>query len=333
MINPGLKNYEVVLSDTYYLRELVQSITLEDNLSEISYCASVKMVVIPEGFPQLSPGQEIRISGAHFDSNIMAYLLHPGIVWEAESNNRGLKHFSVTIYDKTIYLSRSEDEYLFPAGQTATQRLMKYVGDWKIPIGQLEDTKIPLAKALYRPKSILQMIMSDLKETATNGGDMYRPRMTSDGLQLIKVGGNEIIWVLEEDQNISEITQRRTLEGAVTRVKVLGKQPQDTRSPVLAIVEGEVSKYGALQRVYQDEKLTNVGLATQAGKRLLSGEQETFTVQCIDINTIRAGDMVSLNDMDLIVCSVKHELGSPGQMTMELASSDYVRRRFYLDVN
>ncbi|MCL4440914.1 MAG: phage portal protein [Firmicutes bacterium] len=328
MINPGLSKYEVVLANKYYLRELIESISLEESLDEIAYRATIKLVVTPD-FPGIAPGQEIRVSGIPFGGSSMVYLLHPGVVWEVESETRGLKHLTVTTYDKAIYLAKSEDEYLFPAGQTASQRLKRYAADWGVPLGAVTDTGISLAKAVYRAQPIWEMIMSDLKETVAKGGDMYRPRMTPDGLELVKLGSNKTVWVLEAEQNIEDLTQRRTLEGAVTQVKVLGHAGEDTRSPVLAIAKGETAKYGTLQRVISDEKIKTPAQAKTVGQKALAGMQETFTVTAIDINTIRAGDKMKLNSMELLVKSVRHELGSPGHMTLELASTDYIRRVVY----
>jgi len=330
MINPGLQKYEVVLANKYFLRELVENITLEDSLDEIAHRATVRLVVTTE-FQQIgiAPGQEMRVSGVPFGGNAMVYLLHPGVLWDCESDAKGQKHLTATIYDRTIYLARSEDEYLLPAGQTASQRLRRYAGDWNIPVASLPDTSVQLSKAVYRVQSIYKMIQADLKETVAKGGQMYRPRMTPNGLELFKLGSNQTVWVLEANQNAEEINQRRYLEGTVTRVKVLGSAPDDARSPVLALEKGEIAKFGTLQKVIQDSKITTAAAAKRAAKEQLSGIQETFSVQGIDINTIRAGDKVQLNNTGLIVTSARHELGSPGHMLLELASEGYIRRRYY----
>lgn len=328
-MNPDLSKYEFVLTNKYFLRELLEKITLEESLDEIAYRAMVKMAITPD-FPGIAPGQEARVSGVPMGGSSMVYLLHPGVVWECDSTTRGQKHLTATVYDKTIYIAKSEDEYLFPAGRTATQRLQQYASDWGIPLGQILNTGIPLAKAVYRAQPIWSMIMSDLKETVAKGGDMYRPRMTPDGLELFKLGSNKTVWVLEMDQNVEEINQLRTLEGTVTKVKIIGNTEDDKRSPVLAVVTGETSKYGTLQRIITKDKDDSVSNATTKGKKMLCGVQETITVGGIDINTIRAGDKVQLNKMDLLVASVRHELGSPGHMTLTLAGSDYIRRRYYV---
>ncbi|OPY64074.1 MAG: hypothetical protein A4E56_00128 [Pelotomaculum sp. PtaU1.Bin065] len=332
MINPGLQKYEFVLNNQYYLRELLESIILEDSLDEIAYRATVRLAVTSELQKiGISPGQVARVSGVPFGGSSMVYLLHPGVVWECDSQTKGLKHLTATIYDRSIYISKSEEEYLFPAGQTATQRISQVADEWGIPLkSNLADTSIILAKSASanQKNTIWGHFQNWLKETVAKGGDMYRPRMTPDGLELFKIGSNKTVWVLESDQNLEEISQKRTLEGAVTRVKVVGNAAEGERSPVLAVVDGETS-LGTLQKLHSDEKITDAGAARTAGQELLAGIQETFNVQGIDINTIRAGDKVQLNSIELIVVSVRHELGSPGHMSLELLSEDFVRRRYF----
>ncbi|PYI52549.1 XkdQ/YqbQ family protein [Paenibacillus flagellatus] len=325
--------YEVVLDNRYLLGDLVESITLEESLDEIAYRATVNLMVT-EDFPGIRPGQEIRVSGIPHRGSAMVYLLHPGVVWECENSYRGANRLTATLYDRTIYLSKSEDEYLFPAGQTASQRLAKYASDWGIPLHQIPDTVYTLSKKVYRAQPIYSMLMSDLKETARAGGWPYRPRMTPNGLELFPIGSNETVWALEPDGNIDSITQRRTLEGAVTRVKVLGKEENpESATEILAVESKDTDLYGTLQKVHMDSSITTVSGAVQAAKGMLSGIQETLTVTALDVNTIRAGDRVALigSGMDLIATSVRHELGRPGKMTLELATFDYVKRRYYLD--
>lgn len=320
-----MSDYEVVLADTYYLRDLVEEITLEDSLEEIAYRASIRLTVTPD-CPAIAPGQTLRISGVPYGGKGMKELLNPGVVWECSSSNNGTKHLNVTAYDRTIYLAKSEDERLMQAGQTASQRLKLYAKDWEIKTGTVPDTRIALARSIKRCQSIFSMMLEDLKETADKGGDLYRPRMTPAGLELAKVGGNSTVWELE---TVEEVSQNRTLEGAVTQVKVLGNQSDDEKlSPVLALVKGETAKYGTLQKVIQDCKIETVAQAQKAAKNALLGMQETFAVTAPDINTIRAGDKVRLNGLDLIVTRATHRLGTPGHMELELAAEAKVRRDF-----
>lgn len=62
---------------------------------------------------------------------------------------------------------------------------------------------------------------------------------------------------------------------------------------------------------------------------LFNTGEETTHVYGIDINSIRAGDRVSLNGNILYAIDVTHNLGSTGRMDLNLSNLDYIRRKFY----
>jgi len=318
-------SYEVIYANKYNLSELVEDLSLEESLGEIAYCANLKLVVTPD-MPVISPGQGIRIAGIPFGKTKKENLLNPGVVWECHSSNTGRKHLSITAYEKTIYLAKSEDERLMPAGQTATERIKQYAKEWGIPVGNIADTREKLSRNIKRSQTILSMIMEDLKETVDKGGAMYRTRMTERGLELFEIGGNPVVWELKA---LEEVTQNRTLEGAITQVKVIGPQESENWvSKTLVVMKKDTEKYGTLQKLIMDNKVETVEQAKKVAAKTLLGLQETVSVTALDINTIRAGDRVRLNDWELIVTKVRHQLGDPGRMELELAAESKVRRDF-----
>lgn len=337
MTGVGLGKYEIVFDNKHYMREIVETITLEDSLGSIAYCAQIKMLVTPDLYQiGIAPGQKMRVSGIPFGQKAgMVYLLFPGVIWECDSDIVLMKHLDATVYDQTIYLAKSEDEYLFPEGKTASQRLNQYASDWGLTPGKIADTKIPLAKSIYRSQSIYSMIQKDLKETAIKGGDLYRPMIDSNGLNLVKLGSNETVWKFELENNLKGLRQKRTLEGACTQVKVLGsgKVSEDTLAPVLAVEKRDTDKYGTIQKILQEAKIKTAGDAKTASSKVLTGVQETILLTGPDVNTIRAGDKFMLHsgkwDGEWYVISVKHTLGAPGEMSIEAGSLDYIRRKFY----
>jgi hypothetical protein len=320
---------EVLLAEKYRLGEVERGITLEESLDEIAMRATLQPAVVAS-FPAIDPGQALRVLSSGPNSADLA-VVFDGLVWECNSSLSRIKSLSVVGYDRTIYLARSEDEYLLPEGQTASGRFKKYAGDWQIPLGTVADTKILLAQAVYRAREIYAMISSDLAETAYKGGGLFRARMKGTQLELVELGSNQVVWILAAGENVEELGQRRTLEGTVTQVKVLGSETIGSElSGILAIEKGETGKYGTLQKVIQDSKVTTESEARARAKLLLSGIQETFAVAARPcVPSIRAGDQVRLGDLSPIVVSVKHELGTPGKSTLELADRELVRRRFY----
>jgi len=318
-------SYEVVFDKRYDLTELIEDLSLEDSLESIAYCANIKLAVTPD-MPVISPGQELRVAGVPFGKKKKENLLNPGVVWECHSVNTGRKHLTVTAYEKTIYLAKSDDERLMPAGQTATDRIKLYAKEWGIPVGNMADTRIKLARNIKRTQTIMAMILEDLKETVDKGGALYRTRMTERGLELVEIGGNPVVWELEA---IEDVTQNRTLEGAITQVKVIGPQEsEEWVSKTLVVMSKDTEKYGTLQKLIMDNKVETVEQAKKVAAKTLLGLQETVSVNALDINTIRAGDRVRLNGWELIVMKVRHQLGNPGRMELELASEAKVRRDY-----
>lgn len=324
-------SYKVILQDQYDLSPLVEAISLRDSLEQVAYQGTVNLVVTPD-MPPISPGMAIRISGIPYGKKDYVPLLHPAVVWEVETSNNGVKRMTLTLYDRTVYLDKSEDEYLFPAKQTATQRFKKYAADWNLKIAVLPDTEKQLGRSVYRTQSIYASMFADLRETAKAGGKLYHPRMISSGLELYELGTNKDVYILEA---ITDTTQSRTLEGAATKVKVLATAASETGkevpSKVMAIEEKDIAKYGQLQAIIQDDEVKSPAAARQLARSKLRGIRETISLNAPDINTIRAGDAVMLGSMKLLVISVSRELGSPGSMMLELGSYDDVKRRFYLE--
>ncbi|MGN7411336.1 XkdQ/YqbQ family protein [Paenibacillus sp. SAF-068] len=326
--------YKVIVDDKYDITKLVETITLKDSLDQIAYQANIRLAVsASSGLPSISPGMAVRISGVPFGEKSMVHLLHPAVIWEVESLNSGTKRLSLTVYDRMIYLEKSEDEFLLPKDQTATQRLKTYAKEWKIPYATLPDTKTKLGKAVYRSQTIFSMMFADLKETAKSGGEMYHPRMTPGGLQLFQVGSNAKVYELDR---LIDLTQMRTLEGAVTKVKVMAASEsgsgKEVPSKVLAIEQNGVEELGTLQKLIEDDQVKSTTAAKKLAKSKLTGIQETFTISAPDVNTIRAGDAVLLKGLKLIVMSVSRDLSAgPGTMTLELGTAELVKRRVYLE--
>jgi hypothetical protein len=329
----GQNNYEVILSEKYYLADLVESITLEESLDEVAVRATVSLQ-IPDGLagvPDIRTGQKLDISGTLFGGSASGFLLRRGVVWEKEREEKSGRHIMLTVYDPSIYLAKSEDEKFWPKGSTASQRLRRYAQTWGIPTGAIADTGTPLAKAIHRAKPIWTMITDELKETLKKGGHMYRPRMTSAGLELVRIGGNSTVWALETDRNLEEASSRESMDDAVSRVKVLGAQQEGKRSKVLEIVKNDANaaRYGAIQKVVQASKANAKAQAVTTAKAMICGPLETHNLQGPDINTLRAGDAIYYDGRELVVISVRHELGSPGKMQIEAGTAEVVRRRYY----
>lgn len=318
----------IIAKDNYKISNLNEGVTLQESIDSIAYVATVKLFETEElQSIQFVKGNAIEIWDTSFNSTNDVRVFK-GIVWERE-RNRKEHYLSLDCKERTVYLENSEDEYLHAEGQTATQRITRYANDWNIPIGTFADTSVGLAKNIYRGgDKILDMIFKDLKETAQKGGKLYKVRMGEDKLDLVEIGVNSTVWKLES--LAEEIEEYSSLESAITQVKVLGTQSDESLSPVIGIYEKETTGYGTLRKIVQDDKVTNADEAKKMADSIFSTGEDYINISCaIDINTIRAGDKVSLDGVDLYVASITHTLGSSGKMELTIGSMDYIRGKFY----
>lgn len=313
--------YTVILKGNIRLDNLKLQISLSESIDSIAYTADIRLVIPKE--LSLMQGDSIEIIK---NNNPGKGTVFKGVVWTKNTTAQHSKVGNITCKEKTIYIEKSEDEYLFEAGTTATQRARQMCGDWGIPIGNFADTAIPLSKSPPKIKTIYGMMLDDLKETAEKGGGLFKYRMQNK-LDLIKLGSNKEVYDISNA--LDHIGQTGTLEGAVSKVKVLGKQEDDKKSPVIGTFEKDVSQIGTLQKVIQDEKIQDAGTASQKANALFSKGEGQIVTNGIDIPGIRAGDKVKINGFHVYVSSVNHKLGKPGSMELVLESLDQIRRKYY----
>lgn len=314
----------IILRNKYKLDNLIEGIQLSEAIDGIAYTANINLVETEELKKLgIAKGHNIEVYDIDFETKKNKQIFK-GVIWDIDKSRKS-KRITMICKERTIYVEESEDEYLFGEG-TATQRIQRYCKDWGIPVASLVNTRIKLAKAVYRSESILGMMIKDLKETAQKGGNLYKLRML-DKLNIIQLGSNKTVWKLE---SIAEdINEKSSLDGMITQVKILGKQEENKKTPVTGVYKKDTSKYGTIQKLVQDEKIKSGAEAKKRANTLFNTGEETTHVYGIDINSIRAGDRVSLNGNILYAIDVTHNLGSTGRMDLNLSNLDYIRRKFY----
>lgn len=319
---------KTIFRGQYDISELVESISLDDSIDGIAYTASIS-INSNEEFKKMKPDVMDCIDITYLNPETRnRENIFNGIIWERPCTDKIGRKYSIVAKEKTIYMEESEEEYLMQSGQTATQRIKKYCRDWGIPIGNIPNTGIALSKSLYRQKTIYDMMLEDLMETAQKGGRMYVLRMQSK-LNLVELGSNTTVYKLE---SIAEnIEESKSMDGVITQIKVVGKAEDDKKSPVIGTYRKNNTKYGTLQRIVSDDKIKNTSQARAKANSMFTNPEITYSVNGIDIINVRAGDRVYLNGKLLYVIDISHNLSGAGRGSMNatLASKDYIRRRFY----
>lgn len=317
---------ELIIRNKYKITLTVESAILKESIDGIAYTLDLSLINTSE-FEGLgvAKGQNIELYDYAFNSKTKIKIFS-GIVWDINKSKK-TKKMSLTCKERTVYIEQSEDEVLCLNGQTATQRATLLCKEWNIPIGTFTNTKIGLTKD-RRKESIYSMMWKDLKETAQKGGDLYKFRMETK-LNLIKLGSNSTVYKLESI--LEDVQTKSTLSSAVTQIKTLGKNDkEDTKSPIIGVFKKDVDKYGAIQKIVQDDKIQNYANAQSKANTLFNNGEESINVNCVeDINTIRAGDLVSLYNIKYYVTDITHNLGYKGSMNLTLMNWEGVKKKFY----
>lgn len=303
-----------------------EKLSLKETIDGIAYTLTTT-IAETEAIRSLNLAKGDRISVYDYNYYTKGYwMFFEGVIWDISTNKQSRK-INITAKERTVYLEESEDEYYWPEGQTASQRMMVIASDWGIPVGYVDDTQKGLAKAL-RKENLYGIIKKDLKETAQKGGSLYRVRM-DEKLELIELGTNENIPIL--DSIIDEIEYKNSLDGTVTQVKVLGKkEKEETKSPIIGTFKQGTDDYGTIQKIVQDEKVDDYAKASDKANTLFSTGEDTIIVKCvIDINTLRAGNKVKLYGKDYIISEMDHDYGDIKRMNMTLMSWEGVKSKFY----
>lgn len=303
-----------------------QEATLKESIDMIAYTLSVT-IAETEDIKSLELKKNDRIALYDYAYGTGAYwMLFDGVIWDISINKKTRK-ISITGKERTIYMEESEDEYMWSNGQTASQRVSVIANDWGIPIGIIDDTQIGLAKD-FRKESLYSSIKKDLKETAQKGGSLYRVRM-DEKLELFEVGSN--ILVYEMSPVIDELEYNQSLTGMVTQIKVLGKnEKEDTKSPIIGVFKKDTETYGTIQKILQDEKVDDYSKAKSKSDSMFSTGEDSIKINCTqDINTLRAGNKISLYGNIYYITDMIHRFGGRGSMNLVLMSWEGVKAKFY----
>lgn len=316
---------KIILNGKYDIANFNEGITLSEAIDGVAYKMDVSLVETKALQDiNIKKGDKIVLIDIAYESK-KEETIFDGVVWETRRSEKS-KKLTLSCRERTVYMEESEEQYSFKEN-TATQRIEYYCKQWNIPYYNLANTSVKLAKVIHKT-NILDMIKKDLKETVTKGGDLFRVRMDNK-LKLFKLGTNANVYKLDsilEDANFTS-----SFNDAVTSVKVLGKsKDENTKAPIIGTYKKDSDKYGTLQKIKQDEKITNSKEAKKAAEAMFNSGEETISVDCVvDINRIRAGDKVSLKGKEYYVIDVTHTLDSTPKMKLNVGTLDYIRRKFY----
>lgn len=318
--------YEVELitedGTLYTLTGVLTELQWEEQKKELSQRAKLTVANITIGNTYLMGIAKIncivRIYGRW--SGIRRLVLE-GRIWDWQYESKANKELSLTVYDPMIKLQQSDDCFYYPAGMTTSAIIGDICNAWGIPFEYVWDQCITHEKQATKTK-ISDMIISLLDEVSRKTGKQYVAHFRDGKLRIAGRGSNAEIYIFD-GRNTESTSNTLTINDLVTRVKIIGKQNDDGRTPVEDVVDGD-TRFGVLQKIISRDSSATLQAVRDEANTLLKERgkpDESIQVNVPDLPFVRKGDKVSVSAGNLtgsfFVDGVTHNATSR-QMTLAL---------------
>ncbi len=302
------------------------SLQWEESKNELAQRVNLELANIEIGETQI-------ISLAKLNCGILIYvkcnekkeLLFQGAIWEWHYTHSSEKTISVMAYDNLVRLQKSKDFKYYTAGQSTQTILGDICTSWGIPYDYRWAAYITHEKKVFNGEKISDMIITLLEEVRKQTGNRYVALLKGGKLVICGYGSNSTVYRFD-DKNTVSVSDKLSISSLVTQVKILGKQDDDGRAAVQAIVKGDLN-FGVLQEIVRTDSNKDTAAATAEANTILQerGKPErTTTVVVPDLPFMRKGDKVemktdSLNGLFYIL-AVTHN-ATQRKMTLTLTDS------------
>lgn len=245
-----------------------------------------------------------------------------GFVWERQFDDTAdVKEIKLICYDKLIYLQNSKDNLFVQDGSQTKDVVTQLAQKWGIKI-KYNYMSIQHTKTVYRSEYISDIFISLLNKVKSQTGKDYVIRFEKTVMVIEPTGMNKTVYKIEHKDNALSTSYNETMEGMITKVKIVKAQTIKTKKGeeetgeyiTVADVVGDVKKYGTLQDIIEassDEKMDKAKeKANQTIKKDGSPKRDVI-VTAVDNPWIKKGHKVYINAGTLknnyIVKGIEHD--------------------------
>lgn len=242
--------------------------------------------VIPDGIINFQEGNPVRLS---VDGKSLFY----GFVFKKErSKDRIIK---VTAYDQMRYL-KNKDTYVY-ANKTATELIRMIADDFRLQVGDLEDTKFKIASRVEDNKSLIEMIQNALDLTLQSTGKLYVlyddfGRLTLKNIETLKLD------LMIDDEAAWDFKYASSIDGQTFNKIKLSYENEETgkRDIYIAQDSTNTNNWGVLQYYEGIDDKVNGKAKADALLKLYNVKQRSLTISnAFGDPRVRAGSSVPVN--------------------------------------
>ncbi|MCL2531467.1 MAG: hypothetical protein FWE40_04850 [Oscillospiraceae bacterium] len=325
MINIKSIAYDVeLITETgarHLLNDALISLEWEDNESGLAARASLTLANAMVGTQRLASLAKINCViqiSARWNGGARQ-LMFDGTVWDWSYTDQN--ELSLVAYDRLVRLQQSKDNRYYRAGMTTQAIIGDICVAWSIPLSYTWNQSITHEKKTFNGETVSGMITKLLQEVYDRHGERYVALYRGGQLHIMNPGNNSTVYCLDENSTIS-VKDSQNINQLVTRVQILGRQPNSGRAPVEATVDGDL-RFGVLQEIVRRDSNTLQEARREADSLLRSRGRpcETIQVTALDLPMLRKGDRIECQAGSLrgffFVESVTHQ-ATQKQMNLTL---------------
>ena len=207
---------------------------------------------------------------------------------------------TVTAYDQLRYLNNKDTKVY--EGKTATQFIQMLAADYRLNVGDMEDTGHVIASRVEENSSLFDMIQNALDLTLTNTGNMFVlfdsfGKLTLKSLGKMRVGDGDNYLMIDEETGENFDYKSSIDSQTYNKVKLTyDNEETGTREVYIAQSGENMNKWGILQYFDTLQKGENGQAKADALLKLYNKKTRNLKIQnAFGDNRVRAGSLIVVN--------------------------------------
>lgn len=207
---------------------------------------------------------------------------------------------TVTAYDQLRYLNNKDTKVY--EGKTATQFIQMLAADYRLNVGDMEDTGYVIASRVEENSSLFDMIQNALDLTLTNTGNMFVlfdsfGKLTLKSLGKMRVGDGDNYLMIDEETGENFDYKSSIDSQTYNKVKLTyDNEKTGTREVYIAQSDENMNKWGILQYFDTLQKGENGQAKADALLKLYNKKTRNLKIQnAFGDNRVRAGSLIVVN--------------------------------------
>lgn len=207
---------------------------------------------------------------------------------------------TVTAYDQLRYLNNKDTKVY--ESKTATQFIQMLAADYRLNVGDMEDTGYVIASRVEENSSLFDMIGNALDLTLTNTGNMFVlfdsfGKLTLKSLGKMRVGDGDNYLMIDEETGENFDYKSSIDSQTYNKVKLTyDNEKTGTREVYIAQSGENMNKWGILQYFDTLQKGENGQAKADALLKLYNKKTRNLKIQnAFGDNRVRAGSLIVVN--------------------------------------